>query len=132
MVTVTENVNEANETKIFIESMGLPEVAKTVLRNLNDCNIYLEMFHDKKERVLQNLTDFRQYMISKSSVTLSIFLEMCCRDKKSAFESTFYQVFTLSEMQFMEDFIDSGKLTLTSLYEKFIANPKRNIIRHFK
>lgn len=129
MVTVTERTNE---TKVFIESMGLPEVAETILRNLDDCNLYVEMFHNKKGRVLQNLSDFRQYMIAKTPVTLTDFLEMCCRDKKSAFESTFCQVFTSCEMQFMEDFIDSGKLTLTSLYEKFIANPKRNIIRHFK
>lgn len=127
------NTQTNNATKTFIASLNLPTVADSFFRNIDDCNTYIEKFHGKKPRALQNLADFKQYQISNSMMTLDIFLDMCNNSRvQDAFEETFFQPFTQDEIIFMTEVIEDGKLSFEELYFKFQENPRRNIIRHFK
>ena len=116
----------------FICSLDLPyKVAKGILRSNEDCDLFHKNFYLKNRNVVDDLLDFKEYKISKSNIELNDFL-MNCREKgiHATFEQTFLQSLTSEDIKLIENALSTGKTTLTQVFNDFIENPNKNVMKN--
>jgi hypothetical protein len=127
------NLSTIASSKIdnFIESLNLPKDCCVLFETVEDCQEFFESFYMRNRYVADDLEDFRDNKIEKSEITLDLFLKKCYTiNMKQAFESTFYQSFTIAKIKLIEEAIATGKTTLEQLFVDFKKNPHKNILKN--
>lgn len=124
--------NTLNKVGNFIESLELPKsIAEPLLKTVEDCQQFYSDFYNRNRHVADDLLDYREYKITKSEITLDIFLNQCYTlGMQQAFELTFLQSFSLKDIKIVNDAIADRKVTLASLYGNFKKNPNKNVLKN--
>lgn len=125
-------VSEHKKIGGFIESLNLPKyIASVLFETWNDCVTFLNRFYKKNQTTIDDLLDFREYKISKSNKSLSEFTEDYKNNGlKISFERTFYQSFDNASLVVLEKAIANGLVSIEGLFNKFKANPNKNIMKY--
>lgn len=114
----------------FIESLKLPELAKVLLVSTEDCEFFLKNYYLKNNFLYDDLLDFRDYKIEKSDKTFDSFKKDCyTKNLRQAFEQTFYQTFTVYDIEHITNAIITNRTSLEQLFNAFKENPDKNIMK---
>lgn len=115
----------------FITSLNLPmDVAEGVLRTLEDCQAFYIGFYGRNRYLADDLLDYREHIIYSECITFDDFVGLCIRNLRTAFEVTFLQKFSDSEMLLIENALLRGKVTLEEIFNGFQKNINLNILRN--
>lgn len=116
-----------------LESLKVPSDFYVLFEDDSDYHLFLKDFYLKNKYLLDDLLDFREYKINKSKITFDSFKEMCYNSMvgvRKAFEKTFLQSFTDSEIEIISEAIVSGRVSLKQLFSDFQKNPEKNILKN--
>lgn len=114
----------------FIEHLSLPDsFAREVLHSIEDCQKFYINFYGRNHHVTDDLMDYRENKIQNSDITIDIFLKMCNGDILNAFETTFLQTFTVSDMALINRAIKNGETSLEEIYYGFKESPNQRIMK---
>jgi hypothetical protein len=128
MVTIDKIFDDVDA---FIKTLALPEaVARGIIRTAQDAKDFYLEFYKRNTYLADDLLDFRESKIENSNITLDIFLKSCYNDMKKAFEDTFLQQFTSSEIARVQEAINTEHVTLEQLFMDFKKNPNKNILKN--
>jgi hypothetical protein len=117
------------EVDNFIESLDLPEIANGLLRTSNDCEEFYIGFYGTNRYVMDDLLDFKEFVVEKRKISVDEFVEMCYTSSmKDVFESVFLQEFTLVDIILVNEAIADGRTTLEDLYNGFLKKPTKKIM----
>lgn len=118
----------------FIQSLQLPQaVAEGCLFSERCCKSFYVGFYGNNRYIVDDLLDYREDKIKNSQITLDLFLEMCYTvNMLEVFTKTFYQSFTIADMDIIGQAISSGRASLETIYTDFENNPNKNILRNLK
>lgn len=124
--------NTSSKVENFIESLNLPEkIAKGVFETVEDCQTFYSDFYNRNRYVADDLLDYREYKIAKSNINLDKFLDKCYNvGMEQSFKSTFFQSFTINEIELIEKAITDKKTSLEQLFMDFKKNPNKNILKN--
>lgn len=116
----------------FIKAFNLPvDIASVLFENYEDCNLFFTKFYIKNKFAIDDLLDFREYKIDNNYKTLPTFLNECStKGLKQTFEKTFFQSFTLEDINIISQALLDDKTTLEQIYNNFQKNPDKNIMRY--
>lgn len=107
------------------------ETVLMLLATENDVDVFMSDFYQKNGLVIDDLLDFREYKIENNNSNIIDFTSNCrTKGIRETFEQTFYQFFSINDMEIINESINNGKITLELLFEKFKANPNRNIMKY--
>lgn len=111
---------QSDEVGAFVNLFPKQMVLATLLfKNEGDVKTFVEMFHKSNKYEIDDLLDFRNYKIDKSSIPLSEFLQKCELDLKSAFEETFIQSFDELFIELVKSLVNDEVITLAYIFEEF-------------
>lgn len=118
----------------FIESLNIKgevrSLAEALLKSERDCNDFYIGYFGKNSYVIFDLLDYRDAKVSMSDITFDKFYDMCNnKGIKEAFENTFFQDFSESDIKMIESEIKRGDVSLESIYNSFIDNPSMSIMK---
>ena len=125
---------DAVYTQEFIKSLHLPQaVAEGCLHSKECCKSFYDNFYGRNRYAIDDLLDYREEKIKTSEITIDLFLQMCYTSNMlEVFTKTFYQSFTLADMEIIGQAIESGRTSLETIYSGFKQNPNKNILRDLK
>lgn len=105
-------------------------LASVLLSNASDVKDFVTMFYKTNRYEIDDLLDFRDYKIKQANITLDEFLINCDNNMKIAFENTFQQSFTDSDIIMIKEYIHKGNMSLVTLYDNFRKNSDKNILKY--
>ncbi|AYP68368.1 hypothetical protein PQE75_gp111 [Bacillus phage vB_BcoS-136] len=115
----------------FINSLNLPEIANILFFKEECCNDFYIGYFGKNTYVIDDLLDYRESKLETMKISLDEFVELCYnKGERYAFERTFLQVFSESDIELIEKAIAKGKVTLRFLFEDFQKNVNKNILKN--
>lgn len=116
----------------FIESLNLPKnVATVLLESEKDCHDFFEGYYNRNKYVMDDLLDYREAKIRNANKTLDEFRHECyTKGMRQAFQLTFYQSFSDSDIELIAEANLKGVITLEGLFNGFKKNPSKNIMRN--
>jgi hypothetical protein len=119
----------------FIESLGLTiegvALANILLKNIEQCNVFFTEYLGRNLHRIDDIFDYREYRIETLSLDVDEFISSCANGiDRDLFENVFLQSFSDCEMKLLKDAIDSEKLSLSAMYNRFSSNPNENVMRY--
>jgi len=103
-----------------------------LIKNKEDLKLFLKQFHLRNNHAIDDLLDFREYKIKKSNKSIEEFLKECYEtdNDQSVFEQTFYQYFTIGDMELINMSLAEGRTSLESIFNAFKENINKNILKN--
>lgn len=119
----------------FIDSIEMSnyckDLAKVLLKNKEDCEMFFENCLGKNNHIFDDLLDYREMKLSDRNISIDDFISMCNNnDKIAIFEIVFLQPIKKKDMRYIEDLINNGEITLKEIYYNFQRNMNINILKN--
>lgn len=126
---------KADFVKSFIDYLGFKDecerLAVVLLKSQEDCEYFYVHYYQKSCALLIDLMNFRDYKLSKSDVNLERFIALCNKQvNREAFELTFLQAFSNTELELIGRAVDHEKTSLSDIFRSFSENPRVNILKY--
>lgn len=111
------------------------ELLNFLLETESDLNQWKEIYSNlkRKEKVWFALRDLREWKLEQRQVmTEEEFVKMYEVDSLKAIRTLFIENYDLKDVEFVNEALAEGGINLSEIYNKHLAEPTLNILRHIK
>ena len=116
--------NKLNEMGIAIKSDMLQKDMDAIINSDHNVNEFFASFLTTPERIYFASLDYRQHLISQSTLTFTQFEDDYKFNPVSALTNLFKHFIQDEEVDMINERIAQGKFTLNGFYDKFISKPQ--------